>query len=315
MIWIGSPNYAKGRAGKSINRIVIHWMAGTLAATDNVFQDTNRKTSAHYGIENGVVHQYVSEGDTAYHAGTWDANLRSIGIEHSAQPGRDASEATYRTSAALIADICMRYGLSINANTIIPHRSIVATQCPGTIDLAKLISLAINQGDDMAATKEQLIELYKLAFPNQDVNYDWVKAYTGKDMSDVIQALRDDPSRQSYITALVNDAAAYQSSAKPTELKPGTYRVKKAIVKNINKVIPVSYSKQFIADALERAAKTVAQTAITLLTVDGANLLTLTTNGFISAVILAGILSLLTSVASAGVGDKDSASLVKEVQS
>jgi N-acetylmuramoyl-L-alanine amidase len=132
--WVGSPNYDKGRGGNTINRIVIHWMAGTLAATDSVFQDKTHNTSAHYGIEDGVVHQYVSEANTAFHAGSYAFNQRSIGIEHSAQPGRDASEATYQSSAALIAEICNRYGLPINANTIIAHRQIVATQCPGTLD-------------------------------------------------------------------------------------------------------------------------------------------------------------------------------------
>jgi N-acetyl-anhydromuramyl-L-alanine amidase AmpD len=119
--WIGSPNYDKGRGGNSVTKIVIHWMAGTLAATDAVFQDKTRKTSAHYGIEDATVHQYVLEVDTAFHAGDYAVNQRSIGIEHSAQAGRDASEATYQTSARLIADICKRYGLPINGNTIVPH--------------------------------------------------------------------------------------------------------------------------------------------------------------------------------------------------
>lgn len=64
-----------------------------------------------------------------------------------------------------------------------------------------------NIGGSMAATKEQLIELYKLVFPNQPVNDNWVAEFVGKDMSDVLQVLRDDPSRQSYITGLVNGAA------------------------------------------------------------------------------------------------------------
>src|SRR5918912_3174811 len=81
--WIGSPNFASGREGNSVKFIVVHHMAGTLAATDAVFQDTQRDTSAHYGIgRGGEIHQYVSEDDTAYHAGQWYANLDSIGIEN-----------------------------------------------------------------------------------------------------------------------------------------------------------------------------------------------------------------------------------------
>lgn len=65
------------------------------------------------------------------------------------------------------------------------------------------------KGEDMKATKEQLAVLYGIAFPNQTLNGDWVKAYTGKDMSDVLNALRDDASRQNYVTYLVNNAAAF----------------------------------------------------------------------------------------------------------
>lgn len=68
----------------------------------------------------------------------------------------------------------------------------------------------LKQGEDMA-TKEQLIVLYEMTFPNQPVNMDWVSINTGKDMSDVLTQLKDDPSRQGYITKLVNQSAAYES--------------------------------------------------------------------------------------------------------
>jgi hypothetical protein len=70
-------------------------------------------------------------------------------------------------------------------------------------------------------------------------------------------------------------------------------------------------SKKFWADAAERAVKTVAQTALSLLTIQGAGLGTLATKAFVSAVLLAGVISLLTSVVSSSVGDDDNASLVK----
>lgn len=140
--WIGSPNFTSGRQGKRVNRIVIHWMAGSLSSTDAVFQNTARQTSAHYGIENDQVHQYVKDEDTAYHAGNWNVNTESIGIEHSAQPGRNATDVTYESSAQLIADLAHKFSLTINNSTIIPHNAIVATQCPGTIDLNRIIKRA-----------------------------------------------------------------------------------------------------------------------------------------------------------------------------
>jgi N-acetyl-anhydromuramyl-L-alanine amidase AmpD len=122
--WIGSPNYWAGRTQK-VNKIVSHWMAGNLASADRVFQDTNRQTSAHYGIEDEVIHQYVRDEDTAWHAR--QANPFTIGIEHSAQPGRDASAKTLETSAKLIASLAKKYGIEINSETIVPHNLYVAT--------------------------------------------------------------------------------------------------------------------------------------------------------------------------------------------
>ncbi|MCE3613275.1 N-acetylmuramoyl-L-alanine amidase, partial [Escherichia coli] len=81
-LWVGSPNFTPGRTAP-IDTIVVHWMAGWLAGADQTFQDRVRQTSAHYGIEDGTVHQYVKEADTAWHAGSFPANSRSIGIEHS----------------------------------------------------------------------------------------------------------------------------------------------------------------------------------------------------------------------------------------
>lgn len=140
--WIGSPNYTRGRGGNQIRGVIIHWMAGTLAGTDRVFQNDLRDTSAHYGIEDTNVHQYVQDVDTAYHSGHWPTNQTTIGIEHSAQPGRDASTATMETSAQLIADLAKKHGFAINDTTVRPHNAIKATQCPGTINLQWLIRRA-----------------------------------------------------------------------------------------------------------------------------------------------------------------------------
>lgn len=153
-----SPNYTRGRTQK-ISKIVIHWMNGTLAGTDAVFSRPSSGVSAHYGIENANVHQYVKDSDTAWHA--ISANPFSIGIEHSAAPGRAPSESTYKTSAQLIADICKRYKLDPR-KCLRPHCYYVATRCCGAnkdgkviekggVDVNKLRSMAYNlmQGEDM----------------------------------------------------------------------------------------------------------------------------------------------------------------------
>jgi hypothetical protein len=227
--WIGSPNRDKGRGGNSIKRIVIHWVVGNLAAADAEFQrpyDPATKkhgTSAHYGVEDSTVHQYVSEADTAFHTGIYSVNQTTIGIEHSAQPDRAASEATYQTSARLIAEICNRYGLPINANTIIPHRAIVATQCPGTIDLSKLITLANNQGtSEMASSSivdETTIRLVYNGFLMRDASADEVKVWAGKTEEAFMREVLGSAEHQLILNYWQTKADS------STLLKPGKYRV------------------------------------------------------------------------------------------
>lgn len=70
------------------------------------------------------------------------------------------------------------------------------------------------------------------------------------------------------------------------------------------------FSKAFLQDAAERALKSAAQAAVVVLTGNAVDLWTLNYKSLASAVVLAFVVSALTSIASAGVGSKDSASLV-----
>ena len=145
--WIGSPNYDTNRT--KIDTVFIHWIVGTLASADKQFQKTTNGTSAHYGVEDNKIHQYVKEDNVAYHAGVYSWNQRSIGIEHSASPDRPASEDTYKTAGFLIGNICRRWGIPIDKDHIKPHNSVRATQCPGTMDIDKLISIALASNVEM----------------------------------------------------------------------------------------------------------------------------------------------------------------------
>ncbi len=141
--FIGSPNYTKGRGNYSKPTMgVVHWIVGDLASADAVFQNTSRQTSAHKGIENNEVHIYVRDEDTAYHAGNWDVNQRSIGIENSAAPGRDASPATLETLAQEVAKACKKYGIPCDRAHWRRHGEIVPTQCCGTINVDAVVNRA-----------------------------------------------------------------------------------------------------------------------------------------------------------------------------
>lgn len=71
------------------------------------------------------------------------------------------------------------------------------------------------------------------------------------------------------------------------------------------------YSKSFWSDAFERAVKTFAQTAVALIGTQVTGILDVNWVQLVSAAGLAALVSVLTSIGSGQVGDKDSASLVK----
>ncbi len=60
-----------------------------------------------------------------------------------------------------------------------------------------------SKGENMTVSKEEVEVLYMLAVPNQGVNQDFVAAYSGKNLDDVLHALQNDPSIKSYTSRLV----------------------------------------------------------------------------------------------------------------
>lgn len=145
MEWWGPlplKNYSRGRQGKAITLIVDHWFGmGTLASADSRFKNPNSGASAHFGIDrNGRVIQWVALEDTAHHAGNWNANLISIGIEHDANPDLPPTDALYAASAKLHAHLSKQYNLPlVVGSTVRPHKDFMATQCPGTLDLERIV--------------------------------------------------------------------------------------------------------------------------------------------------------------------------------
>lgn len=70
------------------------------------------------------------------------------------------------------------------------------------------------------------------------------------------------------------------------------------------------WKKKFWADALERAIKTFAQTAVSVLSVKGLGLLDVQWQGLLSAAGLAALVSILSSIASYTMNTDGTASMV-----
>ena len=170
--WIGpipSSNYDVGRGDERITFIVEHWTDAQIDSAIARFMNPNSRVSAHYIVaQDGRVLQLVSENDTAFHAGDYTANQRSIGIEHEASGVMPPSDALYESSARLHAEIAARYGLTLSpGETLIPHSAIVPTQCPGLLDIARIARQATEE-DDMF-TEEDRRKLNRV--------YDHLEAY------------------------------------------------------------------------------------------------------------------------------------------
>lgn len=134
-----TKHYNAGRSGASIQYIVVHHNAGVNLTVDdcwNIWQ--NRQASAHYQVQSdGLIGQLVNDWDTAWHAGDWNANCRSIGIEHAnncAGPWT-ISDKALESGAHLVAALCKLYGLGRPTwlGNVFPHKYFQATQCPGEI--------------------------------------------------------------------------------------------------------------------------------------------------------------------------------------
>jgi len=114
-----------------LDYVIIHVTQETYPNTLSIFQNPKKKVSAHYLVRSadGHVAQCVREADVAWHAGNWDYNTRSIGIEHEGWVDRPAyfTDALYEQSARLTAAICAKYGLPKDRSHIIGHYEVPGT--------------------------------------------------------------------------------------------------------------------------------------------------------------------------------------------
>jgi hypothetical protein len=103
--------------------IVIHVLQANYADVISTWQAGNDCTPPHYVIRNdGEITQLVAEKYMAQHAGP-HGNPTMIGIEHDGWDGDPANftEEMYLSSAALVRDICNRYGFDVDRAHIIGH--------------------------------------------------------------------------------------------------------------------------------------------------------------------------------------------------
>lgn len=131
--WVAaySGNYTAANReadGNTIDYVIIHTTQGSYSSAINWFQNPSAGVSAHYVIRSsdGEMTQMVQNKDIAWHAGNWNYNQHSIGIEHEGFIDDPAwyTDAMYRSSANLTRWICDTYGIPKDRIHIIGHNEV-----------------------------------------------------------------------------------------------------------------------------------------------------------------------------------------------
>lgn len=129
-------HFNAGRGGHKVEFVGIHHMAanGTVDSCWDTWQ--SRPASAHYCVaSDGSDGQCVYDRDTAWALGDFDANQRSINIEHANLADGTVTDACIDDGAHIVAAICKKYDLGrpqwgVN---MFPHNHFSATACPGSL--------------------------------------------------------------------------------------------------------------------------------------------------------------------------------------
>jgi hypothetical protein len=112
-----------------VKKIVIHVAEGSYSGTVSWLENCAAGASAHYVVSSkGGMAQCVRNENIAWHAGWWDTNTHSIGIEHAGYIDNPEwfTRSMYHTSARLSAWLCKKYKIPIDRKHIISH-----SQVPG----------------------------------------------------------------------------------------------------------------------------------------------------------------------------------------
>lgn len=133
---IMQKHFTAGRGGKNIEFVGIHYDYGNPSVEEVYSWWQSREASAHYQVEEGGrIGQLVWDSNTAWSLGNFDANQRSINIEHANRADGTVSEACLDNGAHLTAAICLYYKLGRPEwlKNVFPHKYFSSTSCPGQL--------------------------------------------------------------------------------------------------------------------------------------------------------------------------------------
>jgi hypothetical protein len=112
------------RGGNAIGFVVIHDTEGGWSGSVATLQNDPGKSVQYIVDTNGHVGQFVPESFTAWHAGNYYYNQRSVGIEHVGYYNKPFPEALYASSAKLVDYLATKYKVARDRAHVIGHDQI-----------------------------------------------------------------------------------------------------------------------------------------------------------------------------------------------
>ncbi|MCD0484399.1 N-acetylmuramoyl-L-alanine amidase [Streptacidiphilus sp. ASG 303] len=124
----GNHDVADRPATEHVDYIVVHDTEASWDTTLKLVQDPSY-LGWHYSVRSadGQVDQHIATKDIGWHAGNWDVNARSVGIEHEgflAAGGTWYTEAMYRSSARLVRYLAHRYDIPLDRQHVLGHDNV-----------------------------------------------------------------------------------------------------------------------------------------------------------------------------------------------
>ena len=130
-IWCNKGNFTESnRKFSEIDTLVIHYTGNdgdTAANNGNYFKNNVVETSAHYFVDDTTVVRSVADKNIAWHAGDWDINCRSIGIEIAGST-KECTGRTLENVIALTKELMKKYNIS--KERVIRHYDANGKLCP-----------------------------------------------------------------------------------------------------------------------------------------------------------------------------------------
>ena len=139
------------RGGNKVQYVVIHDTEGGWDASVATLQNDPGKSVQYIVGTDGRVGQFVPESYTAWHAGNYYYNQRSVGIEHVGYSTKPYTEKQYDASAKLVTYLTKKYAVPADRGHIIGHEAIpngtkIASDGPPCMDAPKACESNLSYG-------------------------------------------------------------------------------------------------------------------------------------------------------------------------